>query len=818
MRLIAESVKFPTAEAMFDFINQKYGEYVVSDGAKLEKYSPWLQSTMAVPPMAGGAGRRRALAKAIYALNYYQLGIIRNCITAFKEQALSSIVTPTVVLVYGLGGGTGSGVFFDFVRHLRKVLGSGVPIIAFVITPCGGDDPPAKGCSAFVAMNELSLMLNKDYNEHVVKEFGEIYRNPLNALVYLPLLPAFSKVGNIVSARKEMDDMVVDLLYVLMDFDLADLLGGIGTEVGLTNNSAHTLGMVKVMYPVEDYITAFKLNFEGMTLLQESRKEKLQILDEIRSIVKVDNDLVRELFKNYLIKSGTFDEEQFEDKLKAIVNTNPRLEDDIELHVKGVEIQATNWLEEIMRFLSTIKLMGKIGPIEEAIINLSLQKEGSRRLDNIQTLLTTLTKTHLEFSERKADITERLKQLIPSSQVFTLRQKKVLDDLVNIAEIAEQTLNLLKFYDETRYITDTLIRYYEVLPDSDLELEDLHDVEKELGTLYLVIQLMLRTPGDEAKMIDEHLTYINEILSKRMTKRGDFDNEALRVAEVKKRKEFDKHKLDVQARKFFGSKRYAREQLLNVERDLRRVAEEEAIALENLDNADSIIHLYDKLSKRFELTSEYRKRLNKIVDAYEEYKVMMAKIAAPKRYYEKSADLTEREQLKIIFKILTEQEENLTREVIYKDILDIDHFKDYIKSVVRSFKTPTIMGYKPTYKTDYIWVTISTPPKMWTEDMSQEVYTALAGYVTSEVSRTITVRVVESRDPWITRVLVVGGRGKPEDMEAFDEMQLLYSKSNDFERYLSRSYLLEHGVHATNVIKEINLNNGYLPVTNNNKK
>ncbi len=99
--------------------------------------------------------------------------------------------------------------------------------------------------------------------------------------------------------------------------------------------------------------------------------------------------------------------------------------------------------------------------------------------------------------------------------------------------------------------------------------------------------------------------------------------------------------------------------------------------------------------------------------------------------------------------------------------------------------------------------------------MSQEVYTALAGYVTSEVSRTITVRVVESRDAWTTRVLVVGGRGKPEDMEAYDEMQNLYSKSNDFERYLSRSFLLEHGVHATNIIKEINRNNGYLPPANN---
>jgi len=129
LRLIAQSVKFPTAEAMYDFINQKYNEYLLSEGAKLENFNPWLLSTVAIPPMAGGAGRRRALAKAIYALNYYQLGIIRSFINTFKEQALSSIITPTVVIAYGLGGGTGSGVFFEFARHLRKVLGTGVPII-----------------------------------------------------------------------------------------------------------------------------------------------------------------------------------------------------------------------------------------------------------------------------------------------------------------------------------------------------------------------------------------------------------------------------------------------------------------------------------------------------------------------------------------------------------------------------------------------------------------------------------------------------------------------------------------------------------------
>jgi hypothetical protein len=437
-----------------------------------------------------------------------------------------------------------------------------------------------------------------------------------------------------------------------------------------------------------------------------------------------------------------------------------------------------------------------------------LRKEGSRKVDNLEALLTNLTKTHLEFRQKKAIILERLNQLIPSSQVFTVRQKKILEDLVNLAEIAEKSLNLMKSYDETRYLTDALLRYYEVLPECKSELEELKDIQTELATIYLIIQLMLRTPSDEAKMVDEHLSYINEILSKRMQKRGNFDNEVTRVQETRKRKEFDKEKMERQLRKFLSGKRYAREQLLDLERDLKRIESEESYALDNLAKVDSTIKLYEKLAKRFELISEYRKRLNKIVDINKEYAQQIAEIVAPRKYFEKSADLTQKEQLKIIFKILTEQEENLNKEVIFKDILDMDHFKDYLKSIIRVFKTPSVMGYKPIYKTDYIWVTVQSPPNLWTEDMSQEVYTALAGYVTSEVSRTITVRVVESRDPWTTRVLVVGGRGKPEDMEAYDEMQLLYNKSSDFERHLSRSYLLEHGVEAGQIIKSLNGNNG----------
>ena len=809
MRVTAQSIKFPTAETMFDFINQKYNEYLVNEGAKIEDFDPWLTSTMAIPPMAGGAGRRRALAKAIYALNYYQLGIVRNSINTFKEQALSSIITPTVVLMYGLGGGTGSGVFFDFARHLRRVLGSSVPIIAFVISPCGGDDPPAKGCSAFTAMNELSLLLNKDYNEYVTKTFGDIYRNPLNALIYLPLLPAYSKVGNIVNARREMDEMVVDMLYLLMDFDLADLLGGIGTEVGLTDNFVHTIGTVKVMYPVDEYIFALKLYFDRLELLYELRKEKLEIMDAIHDIIKQTNGDIRDLYKKYLIKTGAYTEEEFQNKAKTIVYGNPKLEEDYALHVRAIEDQMQTWLNEIMKFLSTIKLMTKKGPIEETIVNLSLRKEGSRKVDNLEILLEHLTKTHLDFPEKKAAIFERLKHLIPSSQTFTLRQKKLLEDFMNLADLTEKALATLKFYDESRYLAEAVIRFYEVLPDSETELADLRNIRSELSTLYLMMQLMLRSPADEAKMIDEHLTYTNEVKSIFTRKRSDVDNELLRVQETKKRKEFDKRKVDNDLKKLFSSKRYAREQRRNIERDLKRLEEEEALTLENLGKMDSVISLYEKLGSKIDPTSDYRKTLNKIADITEEYDNKISDIIQPKKYFERSTELTEAEQMKIIFKILTEQEDTLTKKVILRQVLDMEHFKDYMKSLIRIFKTPSVMGFKPTYKSDYIWVTVSTPEDLWSEDLTQELYTSLAGYVTSEVSRTITVRVNDSRDEWTTRILVVAGRGKPEDLEAFDEMQLLYNKSNSFEKRLSRSFLIEHGVAAVPLINGMNNNQNH---------
>ena len=62
-----------------------------------------------------------------------------------------------------------------------------------------------------------------------------------------------------------------------------------------------------------------------------------------------------------------------------------------------------------MKFLSTIKLMGKIGPIEESIINLTLRKDGNRKLDNLEVLLTNSNKDPLRILTAKSSNYRTLK-------------------------------------------------------------------------------------------------------------------------------------------------------------------------------------------------------------------------------------------------------------------------------------------------------------------------------------------------------------------------------------------------------------------------
>jgi len=805
LSLIAKSIKFPSAEAMFDFVHHKFREHLVNEGIRIQKYNPWLPSTMAIPPLAGGAGRRRSLAKAIYDLNYYQLGIIKSLVNMFKDHALSSITSPIVLVVFGLGGGTGSGIVFEFARHMRKALGSGVPFIALCVLPCAGDDPPAKGHSAYNAINELSVLINRRKNERVTEALGDEYRNPFNAILFLPLMPAYSKTGNILRARDEIDEMIVEMIYVLMDFDMADLLMGIGTEVGLTDNSIHTLSMVKVNYPVDSYVEAFKSNLEKMQQLSEIRVEKLEVLDLLNSILEIKHGEVRERYRQYLITTNSYIENEFDDRIKNIIYGSPRFEEDLSLYVRGIEEQIKRWIEEALQFISTIKLVSQEGTIEDSIAKLTLHRDDANILDSLEGLMRNVSKTHLDFSERKAAIYERLQQLIPSSQLLTVRQKKLLEDFMNLTNLTERVLRILRFYNEIRHLNDAVMRRYEILPREEEPPISFNEIKAELTTLYHILQLMIKSPSDEVKMIDEHLTYLQAILGKLRGRKETLENEIIRLGERGKRREFDRAKFEKEASKFslFGRKRYAREKLREVERELMAISEEVTLIDGEIEGTGKLTDLYLELSKKLEVTSEYRKKMNAVLELSREYQRRLSQIIRPRSFYERTTELTQDEQAKIIYKILAEQEDALSREGILTEILDVEHFRDYMKSVIRIYRTPNIMGMKPSFRSDYLWVTVQAPQGLWDIDLTQELYTALAGYVTSDVSKTITTRVIDARDPWVIRIIVIGGRGLVENLAPYDEMERLNRSASDFERGLTRSFLVEHRASLEELLEEI---------------
>jgi hypothetical protein len=192
-----------------------------------------------------------------------------------------------------------------------------------------------------------------------------------------------------------------------------------------------------------------------------------------------------------------------------------------------------------------------------------------------------------------------------------------------------------------------------------------------------------------------------------------------------------------------------------------------------------------------------------VLELTEDYQDKLAGIIKSNNYYERTTELTKDEQGKIIYKILAEQEDHLNREGILEEILDVEHFKDYMRSIIRIYRTPNIMGMKSSYRSDYLWVTVQTPKGLWDEDLTQELYTALAAYVTGDVSKTITVRTVECRDPWVIRVVVVAGRGKIEDLAQYDEMERLNRKASEFESNLSRCFLVEHTGSIEDMIEEL---------------
>lgn len=116
-------------------------------------YEPWLPEDIELP--RSGEDFPRALAKAIYGINYYDGEKILDRELADFAGSVDQTRLPSMVLVcFGMGEGTGSGMVVDLARHLSSVkLGRRIPVWL------GWEYYPAAATQKFPAAAASSLPL-----------------------------------------------------------------------------------------------------------------------------------------------------------------------------------------------------------------------------------------------------------------------------------------------------------------------------------------------------------------------------------------------------------------------------------------------------------------------------------------------------------------------------------------------------------------------------------------------------------------------------------------------------------------------------------
>jgi hypothetical protein len=145
------------------------------------------------------------------------------------------------------------------------------------VLPCSGDDPPAKGASAYAAIMEHGLAIDRQANNAVVAKYGSMYETPFNAFFMVPLSPAFGQGKGRPYAHSIVDHAIGDMLINCFNFDLADLLAHVGTSVDLEGKWVHTISTISVAYPVQEYIDITKNYLDRLDKIRALRKEKKEI-------------------------------------------------------------------------------------------------------------------------------------------------------------------------------------------------------------------------------------------------------------------------------------------------------------------------------------------------------------------------------------------------------------------------------------------------------------------------------------------------------------------------------------------------------------
>lgn len=190
-----------------EFLTLEYPQYYWGSS-----YAPWLPEPIDMP---ASGHYSRAVAKAIYGLAYYGgQRMLRQVLRDFAAGVEAADSQAVVAIIFGLGGGTGSGIAVDLSRHLSSALfGRRVLVAGVGIMPCDGDPAVHRDGRLFPVLNELDCLGDEEKNRGVVSSCGELFRNPFTAgFIVIPQQHVWAASGDLAATHTRCNQEIASLL------------------------------------------------------------------------------------------------------------------------------------------------------------------------------------------------------------------------------------------------------------------------------------------------------------------------------------------------------------------------------------------------------------------------------------------------------------------------------------------------------------------------------------------------------------------------------------------------------------------------------
>ena len=187
-------------------------------------FQSWLPARVSSP---SNGHLERAVAKAVYGVAYYSgMRPMHRALRAFSDRVEASRAQVVIAVVFGLGGGTGSGIAVDLARHLSSsLLGRRALVAGIGIAPCSGDLPEHGTARLFPVLNELDCLGDESKNSGIVASCGELFRNPFTAgFIVVPQSPVWDATRDLGRTHERVDQEIALLLTARGGLNLYETL------------------------------------------------------------------------------------------------------------------------------------------------------------------------------------------------------------------------------------------------------------------------------------------------------------------------------------------------------------------------------------------------------------------------------------------------------------------------------------------------------------------------------------------------------------------------------------------------------------------